>query len=191
MKRLVKVSVLALALVSVLAACSSSVATPTTTTTGTPGGVTLGSKTTALGEFLVGPTGMTLYVNSQDTANQSSVTGTELTNWPPLTVANSSVVLSGPASAAGVLNTFARSDGTLQVTYNGMPLYYFGGDSVTGDTTGQGKLGFWSVALINAPMTSPSAMDTSSAMTSPSAMSSPSDTSSASMSASPSASSSY
>jgi hypothetical protein len=118
---------------------------------------------------------MTLYVNSQDTANQSSVTGTELANWPPLTLANNSVALSGPTSAMGVLGTFIRSDGAIQVSYNGMPLYYFGGDSVAGDTTGQGQLGLWSVAMIGGPTTSPSAM------ASPSALSSPSDTSSASM----------
>ena len=177
MKRLTKISILALALASVLAACSSSTATPTvaipTATTppaATPstavGNLMLGSKTTALGEFLVGPTGMTLYVNSQDPAGQSSVTGTELANWPPLTVANSSVMTSGPASATGAFSTLTRSDGTVQVTYNGMALYYFGGDSVSGDTTGQGKLGLWSVALVGGATTSP--------MISPSAMSSPS-----------------
>jgi len=126
----------------------------------------LDSKTTALGEFLVGPTGMTLYVNSQDSAGQSSVTGTELANWPPLTVATNSVMTSGPASATGAFSSLTRSDGTVQITYNGMPLYYFSGDSVSGDTTGQGKLGLWSVALVGGATTSP--------MISPSAMSSPS-----------------
>jgi predicted lipoprotein with Yx(FWY)xxD motif len=35
--------------------------------------------------------------------------------------------------------SFARSDGLgSQVTFNGMPLYYWQGDKAAGDTTGQG-----------------------------------------------------
>jgi hypothetical protein len=45
-------------------------------------------------------------------------------------------------SAGGVnsrlLGTTKRHDGTLQVTYNGWPLYTYGGDSKAGDTTGEG-----------------------------------------------------
>ena len=46
----------------------------------------------------------------------------------------------------GQLTTFARPDGTMQVAYNGIPLYYFAGDTKAGDTTGQGKNGKWFVA---------------------------------------------
>ena len=34
----------------------------------------------------------------------------------------------------------------MQVAYNGIPLYYFAGDTKAGDTTGQGKSGKWFVA---------------------------------------------
>ena len=46
----------------------------------------------------------------------------------------------------GTLTTFARPDGTMQVAYNGIPLYYFAKDTKAGDTTGQGVGGKWFVA---------------------------------------------
>ncbi len=42
--------------------------------------------------------------------------------------------------------TFARPDGTMQVAYNGRPLYYFKNDAIAGDTNGQGIVGNWYVA---------------------------------------------
>jgi len=45
-----------------------------------------------------------------------------------------------PTAGAGVtgqLGTLTRADGTTQVTYNGMPLYYWFKDAQPGDTTGQ------------------------------------------------------
>jgi len=44
------------------------------------------------------------------------------------------------------LGEITRADGTKQVTYNDMPLYYFAGDKAPGDTTGQGVGGAWLVA---------------------------------------------
>jgi predicted lipoprotein with Yx(FWY)xxD motif len=36
-----------------------------------------------------------------------------------------------------MLGTFTRTDnGTLQVTYNGLPLYFYSGDRAPGDTNG-------------------------------------------------------
>jgi predicted lipoprotein with Yx(FWY)xxD motif len=46
---------------------------------------------------------------------------------------------------ASLLGTSARDDGTLQVTYNGHPLYHFAGDQAPGDTNGQGVGGIWFV----------------------------------------------
>ena len=59
----------------------------------------------------------------------------------------------------GTLATFARKDGTLQVTVNGRPLYYYAGDAKAGDTTGQGVGGKWFVATPDGtlPSAAPSA----------------------------------
>ncbi len=49
----------------------------------------------------------------------------------------------------GVTGTFAttkRTDGAMQVTYNGVPLYYYAADKKAGDVMGQGIGGVWFVA---------------------------------------------
>ena len=47
----------------------------------------------------------------------------------------------GPATAAGVTGTFAtitRSDGSVQATFDGHPLYTFAGDTAPGQANGNG-----------------------------------------------------
>jgi len=46
------------------------------------------------------------------------------------------------AGISGKLGTITRADGTMQVTYNGMPLYFWVHDAKAGDTSGQGIGGF-------------------------------------------------
>ena len=62
---------------------------------------------------------------------------------------------------SGALGTFARPDGSLQVTYNGRAVYYYAADTTSGATTGQGVGGIWFVAPVTgtggaAPSPSPS-----------------------------------
>ncbi len=98
-----------------------------------------------LGAYLTGAEGMTLYVLARDPADLSTCALDCATSWPPLTSALGATI-PAPAGATGPFSTINRSDGKVQVTYNGMPLYYFSGDSAAGDTTGQGKSGVWFVA---------------------------------------------
>jgi predicted lipoprotein with Yx(FWY)xxD motif len=111
-----------------------------------PGAVTLQlSSNDKLGEFLVGPNGMTLYTFDHDTPNQSTCTEGCAQAWPPLTVAAGAA----PVAAQGIsgqLGVTTRPDGTLQVTYNGRPLYFYAQDKRVGDTTGDGVEGIWHVA---------------------------------------------
>ena len=46
----------------------------------------------------------------------------------------------------GAFELIKRSDGSMQVTYNNLPLYYFSGDKAPGDANGQGVGGVWVVA---------------------------------------------
>jgi predicted lipoprotein with Yx(FWY)xxD motif len=105
------------------------------------GPVTVGMATTSLGPVLVGPSGLSLYTHAGDTASTSSCTGACATAWPPLTVA-AGAAATGGTGVSGSFGILTRADGTTQVTYNGLPLYGWQGDSKPGDVTGQGVEGF-------------------------------------------------
>jgi predicted lipoprotein with Yx(FWY)xxD motif len=47
--------------------------------------------------------------------------------------------------ASAIIGTVQRKDGTMQVTYNGMPLYYFMKDQTPGSSAGQGVGQVWFV----------------------------------------------
>ncbi len=105
------------------------------------------SSSATLGTYLTGAAGMTLYIRTSDPADASSCTGGCATAWPPLTVAAGGQPMAG-TGVTGTLGTFARSDGTLQVTYNRQALYYYAADTKPGDTAGQGVGGVWFVAPV-------------------------------------------
>ena len=95
---------------------------------------TVGSK----GTLIVAGNGMTVYTFTKDTPNsgKSACTGACLATWPALTVPAGSKPSAG-TGAGGKLGTITRSDdGALQVTYNGLPLYFFSGDHAAGDSNG-------------------------------------------------------
>ena len=82
--------------------------------------------------------GMTVYNFTKDTADSgtSACTGACFTNWPPLTVPAGGAPVAG-TGVTGKLGTITRADnGALQVTYKGLPLYFFSGDKAAGDTKG-------------------------------------------------------
>jgi predicted lipoprotein with Yx(FWY)xxD motif len=114
--------------------------TPAATTAGAAG-VVVSSATTSLGAVLAGPTGLTLYTHAGDSATSSTCTGGCATAWPPLTVPAGGSATGG-TGVTGSFATLTRADGSVQVTYNGMPLYGWQGDSKPGDVTGDGVNGF-------------------------------------------------
>lgn len=97
-----------------------------------------------LGKFLTAYNGMTLYVFTRDTPGVSNCSGTCASTWPPYTV-KSAADIHVPATIVGKIGTLARADGTLQVTYNSRPLYFYIKDNKPGDTTGQNVGGVWFV----------------------------------------------
>ena len=97
-----------------------------------------------LGQILTATNGMTVYTKNTDSAGKSTCTGTCATAWPPYTVTTGASV-AAVAGLSGVLSTITRDDGTMQVTYNGMPLYFYQKDAKAGDATGEGFGGTWHV----------------------------------------------
>jgi predicted lipoprotein with Yx(FWY)xxD motif len=122
---------------AVLAACSSSAtssASGSGTSTSSPAAAAGSLKTATIGGVTVLTTasGFTLYSFAPDTSTTSNCNGACAQNWPPVT---------GPATAAGVTGTFGtikRSDGSVQATFDGHPLYAFVGDTAPGQAKGNG-----------------------------------------------------
>jgi predicted lipoprotein with Yx(FWY)xxD motif len=92
-------------------------------------------KTTNLGgaTVLTNGKGFTLYWFAPDTSTKSNCNGSCATYWPPV---------KGPVTAGagvtGKLATITRSDGSVQATYNGHPLYTYVGDKAPGQDKGNG-----------------------------------------------------
>ena len=89
-----------------------------------------------LGQYLVDAEGRSVYLfeaDTQGTGGQQAVSGCYdacAEAWPPL--------IAGAAFDPGVnlVGTAPRNDGTMQVTYNGWPVYYYVKDRAPGQTTG-------------------------------------------------------
>jgi len=111
-------------------------------TGGGPANVMVG-KDDKLGSFLVDDKGMTLYLYTKDTPNTSNCYDKCATAWPPLLTTGNPVAGSGVD--ASKFGTTTRKEGTMQVTYNGWPLYYFVKDKKSGDVTGQNVGSVWFV----------------------------------------------
>jgi len=101
-------------------------------------------RTTTIGgvSVLTNISGRTLYWFAPDTPSKSACYGTCAAYWPP--------VIGNPAAGPGVtlskIATIARTDGTIQVTYAGHPLYTYIGDTAPGQANGNDinlNGGFW------------------------------------------------
>jgi predicted lipoprotein with Yx(FWY)xxD motif len=131
----------AAAAAAVVAACSSA-GTPAGTPSSSSGGGSSAHAAAAAGSLktatiggatvLTSAKGFTLYSFAPDTSTTSKCNGTCAQNWPPV---------KGPATASGVKGTFGtikRSDGSVQATFDGHPLYAFVGDTAPGQAKGNG-----------------------------------------------------
>jgi predicted lipoprotein with Yx(FWY)xxD motif len=109
------------------------------------------------GEILSTGAGLALYSLNTDQGGQSTCTGACAAAWPALTVPSGTTPTAG-SGVTGALATAEQSNGTFQVTYNGLLLYTFAGDT-PGQVTGQGENGF-SVVILAAVTTTPTAPTT-------------------------------
>jgi predicted lipoprotein with Yx(FWY)xxD motif len=131
---LMKKSTLAFSVIAVLATAGLSVAQQ-------PGGITIATSTDH-GEYLADSQGMALYMFEADTqgtgdaAAESACYGGCAEAWPPLLLTDGEPTIEG--GDPSLLGTTTRTDGAVQVTYGGWPLYTYARDQAPGDTTGQG-----------------------------------------------------
>jgi predicted lipoprotein with Yx(FWY)xxD motif len=118
---------------------------PNPTTPAQPDAAIVKVANSDLGAILTDAGGRTLYAFTKDGkgTGRSACAGECIATWPAMTA--SGTPLAGGGADAALLATIQRDDGTAQVSYNGWPLYLFGGDGQPGQTLGQGMNGVWFV----------------------------------------------
>jgi predicted lipoprotein with Yx(FWY)xxD motif len=130
-------------------ASSSAAATPAASQASSPAatGQASGAATVSLaaisgipGKALAGSNGRTLYLFQADKNGTPGCSGACAAAWPPDTVTGTPQAGSGVSQS--LLGTIKRADGTMQLTYNGHPLYYFTADAAGGTAHGQGVKAF-------------------------------------------------
>jgi predicted lipoprotein with Yx(FWY)xxD motif len=103
-----------------------------------------------LGKVIVDSQGMTLYNFHKDKGGKPSCYEACAKAWPPLTTAGKPEA--GEGAMAAKLGTVERTDGTMQVTYAGWPLYTFVEDKKPGEANGNDVSAFgaqWYALLPN------------------------------------------
>jgi predicted lipoprotein with Yx(FWY)xxD motif len=149
----------ALAASLMLAACGSSSSSSTTgSSSPSPASSSATVKTATVssvgGTVLVDSKGLTLYRLVGEHAGKFICTSSAcLAAWHPLTVSSGSK----PSGSVGSLGVVKRSNGTMQVTFMGEPLYTFAHDSAPGQATGEGlkDVGTWLVIKTGAASSTP------------------------------------
>jgi predicted lipoprotein with Yx(FWY)xxD motif len=97
--------------------------------------VAIMTHSTSKGTVLTNGQGRTIYWFAIDTPTTSKCTGTCLQYWPP--VIGTATAASGTSLPKG-FGTITRSDGQVQATYDGHPLYTYMGDTAGGQISGNG-----------------------------------------------------
>ena len=98
------------------------------------GGIVSAARVGDLGTILVTSQGLTLYDFHKDKGGTSSCYGACASAWPPLLTEGNPQAQG--AAERSMLGTTKRKDGTIQVTYNGWPLYTYVADQAPGEANG-------------------------------------------------------
>jgi len=150
--RLSALAATAAAVVVGLTACSSGAddgyggtsAAPVDPVAATPqvGTILSANSTAKLGTVVVDGQGYTLYRFDKDSAKPptSNCAGECAQQWPPV-LATPGTPLTVEGVEQEAVGTINRSDGTIQLTLGGWPVYRFSGDPQPGATSGQGNGG--------------------------------------------------
>lgn len=118
----------------------------TGTGTATAGASTVAVKVAqdALGSYLVGPNGRTLYIFTRDTPGTTNCSGNCVAQWPRLMLTTGQTIDADGAAEAD-FKSIDTPEGK-QVTYRDAPLYYYTPDTAAGQTTGHKVGNVWFVA---------------------------------------------
>jgi predicted lipoprotein with Yx(FWY)xxD motif len=149
-----KVVASGIAVAALLAACGGSSSSSIAAASPSPSPAATGEKIAVatdakLGQMLVDEKGMTVYLFVADSGTSSSCYTSCATIWPP--VLTSGAPQAGSGAQASLLGTTTRTDGKVEVTYAGHPLYYFVQDKASGDVKGQGINGFGGLWWVLSP----------------------------------------
>jgi predicted lipoprotein with Yx(FWY)xxD motif len=126
------VTVMAATLVFACSLAAMALATGSAVTVSSASNSTLGE------QVVVDVHGRTLYALSPETVHRLLCKSNEcLKSWPPLTVRSSKTKLLAAPGVRGHLAILRRSNGVLQVTLGGLPLYRYSGDQAKGEANGQ------------------------------------------------------
>lgn len=137
-------------------AATAAASPPAASSTATGTAMVIKTMSSSAGKFLTNSSGRAMYLWVKDSKDQSMCTGSCASTWPPVTT-------TGPVTASGGvvqadLGTITRAGGVKQVTYDGHPLYYYAGDTGSGQVLGQGSTGYgaywWLVAPSGSAITS-------------------------------------
>jgi predicted lipoprotein with Yx(FWY)xxD motif len=105
------------------------------------------------GKILIDGKGLTLYLFTKETGTKADCYGECASAWPPFLTEGE------PRAGSGVqadgLGTTKRTDGAIQVTYKGHPLYHYRGETKPGQILCQDVDEFGGTWLIVAPDGSP------------------------------------
>jgi predicted lipoprotein with Yx(FWY)xxD motif len=115
----------------------SSATTTAPASTGSAGAATVSvGSASGVGQVLVDSNGMTLYYFKKDVQGNGKSTcyGSCASVWPPQTTSGAPKASGG--AEASKLGAIKRTDGTMQVTYAGWPLYTYAADTKPGDAKG-------------------------------------------------------
>jgi predicted lipoprotein with Yx(FWY)xxD motif len=102
------------------------------------------------GRILFNGRGRALYLFTSDSGKSSNCYGDCATAWPPYIV--KAKPIAGRGVKPGLIGTTRRTDGRLQATYGGHPVYFYEGDTRPGQVLCQAVTefgGFWYVLRAN------------------------------------------
>jgi predicted lipoprotein with Yx(FWY)xxD motif len=151
--RLIMKLIPAVAVSSLLAACGSSSSgnSPSASAASSSAGtaVVKAASVSSLGaSVLVDAQGLTLYhLSGEQNGKWICVSAACMKLWHPLAVPTGGL----PSGGVGSLGSVKRPGGAVQVTFKGLPLYSFVGDTKPGDAKGQGvkDVGVWTAVTAN------------------------------------------